>query len=226
MSDLLSLLNSHPKALLRRKRKALDRSTTSVASLPDTMNAEPEESSIAEHLVVGINQVTRHLEDQIRDFRTGVTITGLGGASVQEGVKLLKVVFVCRADIDPPVLVNHLPHLVAAFNSIRGSPCTYLVPLPRGAEASLAESLGVRKAAVLAFQSGFPQLPLLLRQLETIPFLTASWLSIGQHTQLIPTHVKQLRTTAPRDMKQAKEQRAAGRTLAKSRNKRARSHHV
>ena len=36
---------------------------------------------------------------------------------------------------------------------------------------------------------------------------------------MIPTHIKQLRTTAPKDMKAAKEQRTKGRAEAKRRKK-------
>jgi ribonuclease P/MRP protein subunit POP3 len=44
--------------------------------------------------------------------------------------------------------------------------------------------------------------------LEPIPLLTASWLSNATPLPtLIPTHIKQLRTSAPKDMKATKESR-------------------
>jgi ribonuclease P/MRP protein subunit POP3 len=44
--------------------------------------------------------------------------------------------------------------------------------------------------------------------LGTIPVLTASWLSNATPLPtLIPTHIKHLRTSAPKDMKAAKEAR-------------------
>ena len=44
--------------------------------------------------------------------------------------------------------------------------------------------------------------------LEPIPILAASWLSnVTPLPTLIPTHIKQLRTSAPKDMKGAKEAR-------------------
>ena len=44
--------------------------------------------------------------------------------------------------------------------------------------------------------------------LEPIPILAASWLSNATPVRtLIPTHIKQLRTSAPKDMKAAKEAR-------------------
>lgn len=53
--------------------------------------------------------------------------------------------------------------------------------------------------------------------LDTIPTLAAPWLSNAVHHQLIPTHIKQVRTSAPKDMKAAKEQRVAGKASAKQR---------
>ena len=60
--------------------------------------------------------------------------------------------------------------------------------------------------------------------MESVPILSASWLSPPSSSQshghsLVPTHIKQLRTTAPKDMKAAKEKRSRERTLAKERRK-------
>lgn len=62
----------------------------------------------------------------------------------------------------------------------------------------------------------------ILPLLTSLPILTASWLSaevataeLRRTTPIVPTHIKQLRTTAPKDMKAAKEKRAAGRAAAK-----------
>lgn len=63
----------------------------------------------------------------------------------------LAVIFVCRADLDPPALVAHLPHQVATYNARLEDPsqAAHLVQLPAGAELALAEALGLRRAAVL-----------------------------------------------------------------------------
>lgn len=56
--------------------------------------------------------------------------------------------------------------------------------------------------------------------LEPIPVLTASWLSnTTPLPTLIPTHVKHLRTTAPKDMKAAKEARNRERAEVKKAKK-------
>jgi ribonuclease P/MRP protein subunit POP3 len=54
--------------------------------------------------------------------------------------------------------------------------------------------------------------------LEPIPLLAASWLAPSQERpSLIPTHIKLLKTTAPKDMKEAKEARIQGKAAAKQR---------
>jgi len=55
--------------------------------------------------------------------------------------------------------------------------------------------------------------------LAAVPDPPASWLTSIQGVALEPSHVKQLLTTAPRDMKAAKELRAKGRAAAKERRK-------
>jgi len=62
-----------------------------------------------------------------------------------------------------------------------------------------------------------PEVPILNSLLEKVPVVTASWLH--QSDTLVPTHVKQLRTTAPKDMKAAKELRCEEKARAKQRRR-------
>jgi ribonuclease P/MRP protein subunit POP3 len=55
--------------------------------------------------------------------------------------------------------------------------------------------------------------------LAAVPYPPASWMASIQGVALEPSHVKQLLTTAPKDMKAAKELRAKGRAAAKERRK-------
>lgn len=75
--------------------------------------------------------------------------------------------------------------------------------------------------------------------LESVPLVVAPWLATTPlrtqvaysadgpppkqlrtgETSLVPTHIKQLRTTAPKDMRAAKELRAKGRAEAKAKRK-------
>ncbi|ETW86993.1 hypothetical protein HETIRDRAFT_308446 [Heterobasidion irregulare TC 32-1] len=172
--------------------------------------------SVLRHITVGINDVTKRLEMFARSLHQ-VHDTALRPP--------IRAVFVCCADIDPPALVAHLPQLIATCNSIStssdpkaaSSSSIKLVPLSKGAELALAKAIGLRRAAVLAIDDSLPHQLQFDGLLESIPILKASWLSTPTALAgLERTHIKQLRTTAPKDMKHSKEQRAEERALAKS----------
>ncbi|KAL4241744.1 hypothetical protein ABKN59_000816 [Abortiporus biennis] len=179
---------------------------------------------ILEHITVGINEVTKKLEALSRALREHAV--NKGKARAENISSSTQVVFVCRPDINPEALVSHLPSLVAACNSARPkdtpSITTLLVSLPAGSEVSLADALGVRRAAVVLVNDTAPGYDAVKDILSSIPVLVASWLGTGPTTQasiLAATHIKQIRTTAPKDMKAAKERRQQGRSAAKERRK-------
>lgn len=99
------------------------------------------------HLSYGINVVTKRLEVQTQSARHPniLTLPETSGTPP----KPLKYVFVCRADVDPPLLIEHLPHLVAAYNSARPPQYAKLIPLPQGSESVLAQILGIRRVTAL-----------------------------------------------------------------------------
>lgn len=195
------------------------------AAADDTPRTIP---SIMSHMTIGINQVTKALETQIK----------LASTNTQASSPSISLVLVCRPDVDPPILIDHIPHLIAAFNSIsppsplpsvegqapqtvegqEGSkPLVRLATLPKGSERILAQALGLRRVAVLAFHETNPDvLSKFTSSLQTLPILSAPWLSTPPTgSTLIPTHVKQMKTTTPKDMKGAKEERVKGRLAAK-----------
>jgi len=120
----------------------------------------PTEPPIIPHLVLGINQVTKRLEHQARAYRQTLNATNTitdNGTSQPPPSGPISVVFVCRADVDPPLLISHLPTLIASCNSSRNAltdPGSYppikLVPVPKGSELLLADATGLRRLAVLA----------------------------------------------------------------------------
>ncbi|KAJ7619190.1 hypothetical protein DFH06DRAFT_1235586 [Mycena polygramma] len=195
--------------------------------LPDA----PEESSspirppVLSHLIVGINEVTKRLDAQIRALRKTVSLNPNPASELPPPPAPIKVIVVCRADVDPQVLITHLPHEVAAFNSCNPSEPIKIIPLPKGAEATLAKAMGLRRVAVIALERDTPGLAAFSSILDAVPTLTAQWLTspaasaAPSKPQLIPTHVKQLRTTAPKDMKMAKILRAEGKAAARDRKK-------
>lgn len=118
--------------------------------------ASTQPPPIFKSLIFGINTVTKHLETQIANCRRRAIFqsSAEGVKQVSEEHDAIRYLFVCRADIDPPILIDHLPHLVATYNVLRvpDVPPTILIPLPKGAEATLAQTVGVRRLAVLAIK--------------------------------------------------------------------------
>lgn len=114
---------------------------------------------VLQHLSIGINEVTKKLEAQAKATRAVVSVSSATTAiPAITPIVPVSVVLVCRGDVDPPLLVAHLPQLVAACNSVRRSPALEnspavhikIIPLPKGAEVALAEALGLRRASVIA----------------------------------------------------------------------------
>lgn len=101
------------------------------------------------HIVCGINAVTKRLEVQSRNARRSLVFSSDQSITMKEPILPLKYLFVCRADVDPPLLVDHLPHLVAACNSGGTQNTLKIVPLPKGAELALAQKLGIRRVTTL-----------------------------------------------------------------------------
>ena len=120
----------------------------------------PTEPPIIPHLALGINQVTKRLEHQARAYRQTLSAAATStdnGTSQPTAFRPISIVFVCRADVDPPLLISHLPTLVASCNSSRNAltnpeshPPIKLVPVPKGSETLLADATGLRRLAVLA----------------------------------------------------------------------------
>ncbi|KAG2363650.1 hypothetical protein BDR07DRAFT_1403508 [Suillus spraguei] len=175
-------------------------SKTSACAVGSTSSPSPAVSKLAPssgHITVGINEVTRRLESQLKSIRHSVTLTTTSHASpIFPNISPIAAVFVCRADVNPPNLLDHIPHLSA-----------------------LAQALGLRRAAVIAVHDDAPYLPIFRDMLESVPVISAPWLvppvQPNSPKHLIPTHIKQLRTTTPKDMKSAKEQRVKARVAAK-----------
>ncbi|KAJ7631047.1 hypothetical protein FB45DRAFT_833931 [Roridomyces roridus] len=220
-NSVRGLENRKRKALQREskqnKKRKLDAETVVATSSEDVVL--PECPAVVPHLIVGINEVTKRLDVQIRSLRKIVAVDGEQPNTPPPPIKLIVV---CRADVDPQILIDHLPHEVAAFNSSKPPDPIKMVPLPKGSESALAKAIGVRRAAVIAMDANTPGLVAFSSILDSVPTITAPWLtSLAASTtrNLIPTHVKQLRTTAPKDMKVAKQLRADGKAAAKARKK-------
>jgi len=190
---------------------------------------------IISHITVGINEVTKALETEIRSSRQVVVTSDTTFDTTQP---LTGVIFICHADLDTPAIVAHLPQLIALCNSARPHGHKIkVVPLPAGAQSAIAHALGyTRRISVMALdvspfrlwsllrvltvlQNSTPGLDQLEPLLVTVIDPPASWLTSIQGTALEPSHIKQLLTSAPKDMKGAKERRMQGRAAAKERRR-------
>ena len=187
------------------------------------------------HLVLGINEIGKELSIKPLSLQPPPLAASVSaGASETSATALrqprppplspLRYVFVSLSDINPPSLVGHLPAAVAGWNGRNkaageaDATGIRLVTLAKGAEALLAQALGVRRAAVLgvrvrnccleprpvtsrfiddAFtyptQASCP--PRLLSQLEAVLPLGVLSPLLVEH--LIPTSVKVRSSKAP-----------------------------
>lgn len=141
----------------------------------DLRALDPQASGVSAHFVVGINSVTRALEAQLRATRKRV-IVGDHQLPPLDAPSPIVVVFACCADVDPPALIAHIPHLVAGCNSSRNvvHPIR-LVPLPKGAESTISQTLGVRRAAILAFRVWFQSCSCAV---SLLTFRSSGWITL------------------------------------------------
>ncbi|KAL9716478.1 RNase P and RNase MRP subunit [Leucoagaricus gongylophorus] len=201
-------------------------STFSISHHTESSEESSEPPPILNSLIYGINAVTKRLEIQIENSRVkSVFKYGSKTRATGESTNPIRFLFVCRADIDPPILIDHLPHLVATYNALRQEDFhpIVLATLPKGAETTLAQVIGVRRLAALAISaSSAISQERFATVADSIAPVTAPWLTSTPARLYVQSHIKQIRTTAPRDMKAAKESRAKWRAVAKSRRSKLR----
>lgn len=150
--------------------KSSEASQTKPKSSPDKRPRKSFDQSdrpqSRDHILLGIKAIGRMLEYQVIHKKSSVSNpkTSVSNPKLSEPSKLRwPYVFVCREDLNPSSLVDHLPVTVACFNEMHslqsdvdylGPPVqtqdVYLIPLPRGSDAKLSKALGVRRTAAVA----------------------------------------------------------------------------
>ena len=245
LSQLISLLDGvaayYQSARNARKKARLatnssDQSQDITPSNTESCIQPTSTPPITLHITLGINEVTKALETEIRSSRQ-IVVTADTTSDTSQPLTRTSVIFICHADLDNPAIVAHLPQLIALCNSARPHGHKIkVVLLPAGAQSSIAHALGYpRRVSVMALdvspfglwlfqpltvlQNSTPGLGQLEPLLSTVIDQPASWLTSIQGFALEPSHIKQLLTTAPKDMKAAKEQRMQGRATAKERRR-------
>jgi len=134
------------------------------ADLKAAFLAKHPRPEVLAHLVLGINEVGKELSAKPplpAPIGSGETSTAAedGAPAIRRArpppASPLRYVFVCLSDINPATLVGHLPAAVAGWNGRNkaageaDATGVRLVTLAKGAEALLAQALGVRRAAVV-----------------------------------------------------------------------------
>ena len=143
----------------RQSEPAMQVDGTDSEDVPQTANENATISdapqrlpSSLSYLTFGINEVTKLLEAHAQHQRRK-TLPQVPGSSAPSASSSI-LVAACLADINPPILIGHLPNLVAACNSGKGCEITiWLVPLPKGSEEALAAAAGLKRVAVIAIKA-------------------------------------------------------------------------
>ncbi|KAH8930433.1 hypothetical protein BT69DRAFT_678851 [Atractiella rhizophila] len=143
-----------------------------------------------------------------------------------------RIVLVCRDDLNPQSLTDHLLQMVGSWNALceeetkadegdeqaerksseskpdKKEEKVFLVALPQGSEVSLAKALGVRRAAAISLSSTFPSLQHIVSLLSTNGISPISLPNLNRPTSYEQTHIKHLKTSVPTDLKERKEVKA------------------
>ncbi|KNZ63805.1 hypothetical protein VP01_109g4 [Puccinia sorghi] len=194
------------------------------------------------NVISGINSTTKELEKEIRYVRESFPFPSVPNSRItghQSPVttdaqilekprqQTLSLIFVCRGDMNPVGLVDHLLPTVVHLNRYRLQTYSsgiqppgphrlvYLIPLPKGAEKQISGALGLKSAAVVALKGDVrisalskmagdhvqPILPPNPTNFTGCSQSLSSNLITTSSVVLLPTHIKHYKTTAPTDMR-------------------------
>ncbi|KAG8964736.1 hypothetical protein FRC03_001415 [Tulasnella sp. 419] len=223
-----------------KRRRGLGESSmgTQLEDVSQALSASTSLSApeIFSHAVFGVNEVTRRLESQSQlhadASKSGTSASSNKDAGLRER-QYLRLVVVNREDVSAPSMIAHIPQLIAACNArpsftpdtqVSGDNAVptrkpvLLLTLPRDSENKLSEATGLRRMTMLAFDNSSPGLARLDEFLHRLPVLKAPWLSAPSTSslprELVPTHIKQLKSTTPKDRNAARDMRARGKAEA------------
>jgi hypothetical protein len=156
LSQLITLLDGvaayHQCARNARKKARLAANSSDQNQNVTQSNTESSQHTstppITLHITLGINEVTKALEAEIRSSRHVIVTADTTSDTSQP---LTSVIFICHADLDNTAIVAHLPQLIALCNSARPHGHKIkVVLLPAGAQSSVAQALGYpRRVSVM-----------------------------------------------------------------------------
>ncbi|KAG8531481.1 uncharacterized protein KY384_003110 [Bacidia gigantensis] len=155
----------------------------------------PQRPPICEHLTVGFNSTTRHLEASAQASKS----------AERSSLPHLVAVFVAVEE-GSNVLHSQFPLLCKVGSKAQPDlPEIRLVSLPRGAEQRLAKALGIHRVGPIGLLVNAPDSePLVQFVRDNIAAIEVPWLDHLTRGELLPTQIKTIETTAPVKVKKAK----------------------
>ncbi|ORX94587.1 hypothetical protein K493DRAFT_315434 [Basidiobolus meristosporus CBS 931.73] len=120
--------------------KASKRKFVPEAPVTPRPNAKPKQ---IDGIVFGLREVTKCLEYALKSLSPSNT------QDIVQARAGLRMVFVCKADVHPSILVNHLLMLAAQAGVV-------IFPLGKNAEQALALALGVTRVTAVGIKEGTP----------------------------------------------------------------------
>ncbi|EPE25004.1 hypothetical protein GLAREA_11585 [Glarea lozoyensis ATCC 20868] len=206
------VLPSKGKRSQKRKRKD---AKSKEAKSDDSKPPAPEISSFLE---IGLNVVTRRLEEQISKSKDdelqgkpssvlqnslshaeGISLAAkraISSAKQTHVVTPFVAIFVLRPS-QPTVLHAHLPQLIAASSLCTPSlPTPKLVQLPSGCQSRLCEALGLARVNFIGLREGAPNISQLVDLIRTaVPDIKIPWLDEATKAAYLPVKVNAIKTT-------------------------------
>ena len=155
-----------------------------------------------EHLTVGFNTTTKHLELLARKSSRSTNEVDDSGAvaavKTSANLKPLAAIFVPRFS-QPSVLYSHLPLLTkAASLAVPSSPSTRIIPLPEGAADRLKTALNISRVGVVGLIDGAPNALSLIELIrQQVPELEVPWLQEAVKGTYLAVKINAIQTDAP-----------------------------
>ncbi len=162
---------------------------------------KPEAPEILDFVTLGFNSSTSSLEKQARKnyqiFKDPIIAKS---KPITENDSNIRVLFVCKSDIQPALLTSHFP--ILCFTASRSqdkrqcSKPVKLVQLPKGTMQKLSTATGQTNCGIISLKENTPGSSILFQLLDTsVSDIDVPWLS--SDPPFYKPVVKLLNTTAP-----------------------------
>ncbi|TIC01850.1 hypothetical protein E3Q18_00554 [Wallemia mellicola] len=191
-------LSDEQKRALRKERREAKLKDKGSVTLNPEKGKDRENITTPESTLLGINAVTRDIES---------------GQSSK-----CKVVIACKHDVSPSRLLAHLPIQISTLNT-QHKRSVLLIELPKGSEEALAVSIKLKRVAVVGLTENHILAETIRRRLEDESKYTlkAPWQTEEGDPIYIPTQIKTIETTMPKDLRKAKEEKKKTQAAKKER---------